>query len=146
VTGEIPTEKVEEFRLAYEARLQENDVREVLETYAALDEAVMLHHTFEFPAWRPDMQSDDTRRNWMVTADEELVVAPYRTDVDLNAAQLRHEFVSARTIQINFLIDTHGIVRPVLGSFRDLSAVTGLGSDSFIPPPAPEFPLPDPRL
>jgi len=145
VGGDIPAENIEDYRRAYEARVAEGDVAKVMETYAKLSEAVIVHHTFEGTAWRPDMQSDDERRNWMVTPDEDLQTAPYRSNVDLLAAQLRNEFVCEGAIQINFLINSIGIVKPVLASYRELSVVTGIPSTALVPTPIPPFPpIPQP--
>ena len=79
------------------------------------------------------MQSDDVRRHWMVNASGQILTPSYRSTTELNAAQNRDEFICEGSIQINFLIDKSGVIHPVLGDFRDLSVVTGLGSDVLFP-------------
>jgi hypothetical protein len=137
---DIPESNIEAYRRAYPARMAQRDVADVLETYATLPQAVIVHHTFEGVAWRPDMQSDDERRNWMVTPDEDLQTAPYRSNTELDAADARLEFICEGAIQVDFLINTIGIVKPVLASYRDLSIVTGLPSVALLPPAGPVFP------
>jgi hypothetical protein len=129
----IPAANVPAYRVAYAARLALPDVATMLNTYAALPEAVMVHHTYEWPAWRPNMQPYDVRKHWMVDANGQVSTPLYRTPLDLNAAQNRDEFICEGSIQIDFLIDKSGVIHPVLGSSRDLSVVTGLSSDDLCP-------------
>lgn len=131
----IPAENVAFYQAAYVAWVLSPDVAILLNNYASLPEAVMVHHTFELRDWRPTMKSGDPRRHWMVDANGAVQTPPYRTSNELNAAQDRYEFLCEGTIQINFLIDKSGVVHPVLGDSRDLSIVTGLPSDALEAPP-----------
>jgi hypothetical protein len=71
------------FSPVYRARLLMPDVAALLNAYAALPEAVIVHHTFENSTWRPTMSSDDVRRHWMVNAAGQVLTSPYRSSQDL---------------------------------------------------------------
>jgi hypothetical protein len=133
VSFALPTANVPAYRAAYNARLLLPDVAALLNAYAALPEAVIVHHTFEEDVWRPQMRSDDVRRHWMVGPDGQISTPLYRTSADLDAAQNRDEFICEGAIQINFLVDKGGVIHAVLGNLLDLSTVTGLGSDLLCP-------------
>jgi hypothetical protein len=133
VSFAIPTSNVPAYRAAYTTRMLLPDVSTLLSTYAALPEAVIVHHTFEVDAWRPQMQSNDIRRHWMVGPNGQISTPLYRTAADLDAAQNRNEFICEGTIQINFLVDKSGVIHPVLGNLLDLTTVTGIGSELHCP-------------
>lgn len=135
VLGNLPVENIPLYQAAYSAWVLKPDVAILLNSFANLPEAVIIHHTFEDQGWRPDMKTHDPRRHWMVDAGGAIQTPAYRTNRALNAAQARNEFICELTIQINFLIDTSGVIHPVLGFIVDLSLVTGLQSDSLWPPP-----------
>ena len=105
----------------------------MLNTYAALPEAVIVHHTFEVDAWRPQMETDDVRRHWMVGPNGQISTPLYRTLLDLEAAHNRDEFMCEVGNQINFLVDKGGVIHPVLGNLLNLATVTGIGSDFHCP-------------
>ncbi len=129
----IPAHNIPAYGLAYAARIAMPDVAAMLNTYAALPESFIVHHTYEIDAWRPNMQFDDDRRHWMVDVNGRVSTSPYKSPTDLNNSQNRDEFVCEGTIQINFLIDKMGVIHPVLGDHRDLSLFTGLRSDDLCP-------------
>jgi hypothetical protein len=132
----IPAKSVPFYQAAYAVWVLSPDVALLLNSYATLPEAVMVHHTFEWRDWRPTMKSGDPRRHWMVDANGAIQTPPYRTSKELNAAQGRNEFICEGTIQLNFLIDKSGVIHPVLGSEVDLSVPTGLPSDALEAPPS----------
>jgi hypothetical protein len=131
----IPAENVALYSAAYAAFVLLPDVAILLNSYASLPEAVIVHHTFELPDWRPRMSSGDPRRNWMVDANGAIRTAPYAGYKELRDSHDRDEFDCEGTIQINFLIDKAGVIHPVLGDILNLSVVTGLSSDALNAPP-----------
>lgn len=133
VSFAIPDGNVPAYRAAYAARIVLADVSQLLNTYATLPEAVIVHHTFEVTQWRPQMESDDVRRHWMIGPNGQISTPLYRMPDTLDAAQNRDEFICEGTIQINFLVDKGGVIHPILGNQLDLSTVTGQGSDSLCP-------------
>jgi hypothetical protein len=122
------------YRPVYEARLLLPDVTALLNAYAALPEAVIIHHTFENDEWRPDMQKDDVRRHWMIDLSGRILTPPYRTSNELNDAQWRDEFICEGSIQVDFVIDKAGVIYPVLGGSFDLTVITDIGSDALLYP------------
>lgn len=88
----IPADRVDFYKAAYAAWVLSPDVALLLNSYADLPEAVMVHHTFEERDWRPTMKSGDPRRHWMVDAGGVVRTVPYRTANELNAAQNCEEF------------------------------------------------------
>ncbi len=98
----------------------------LLDTYTTLPEAVIVHHSFEVNDWRPEMQSNDIRRHWIVDASGTLQTSPYREQKALDTAQNRDEFLCEGTIQINFLIDESRVIKPVLGNYQGLALVAGM--------------------
>jgi hypothetical protein len=133
VAGAIPAASVPAFQIAYAARLAMPDVASLLNTYATLPQAVMIHHTYEEQSRRPTMGSDDVRRHWMVHANSQVATSPYRTPEAQNSAQSRVEFACGASIEICFLINKSGNIIPTLGNSHSLSAVTGLGSQTLFP-------------
>jgi hypothetical protein len=124
--GEIPQENVAAYRAVYQPFVSGSIVGHLLDDYATLPEARIVHHTFESRDWRPQMGSADPRRHWMVDPAGNLDAYPYGNSRDQDEAQNRSEFLSEGTIQINFLIDESGVIHPVLGDWIELSLVTGL--------------------
>jgi hypothetical protein len=109
----------------------------LLNTYAQLPQAVMVHHTFELEHWRPPMDHTDPRRQWMVNTVDNILTPPYRDHDDMKAANDRGEFICEISLQLSMLIDTNGIIHPVLGIPDDLMIYSGF--ELFIPdhPPGP---------
>ena len=102
-----------------------SEMQRLMNTYTESPEAVMVHHTFELEHWRPTMDTSDPRRNWMVTAADELLTSPYRTSSELDAAADRREFICEGSLQLCMLIDVLGIIHPVLGIPHDLKIYSG---------------------
>ena len=66
----LPAGNVALYRPVYEAFVLSADVAILLNTYASLPEAMVVHHTFEDEDWRPGMSPRDPRRHWMVDTDQ----------------------------------------------------------------------------
>ena len=113
------------------------EVGALLNTYAQLPQAVMVHHTFELPNWRPVMDHTDPRRQWMVNTVDDILTPPYRDHDDMKAANDRGEFICEISLQLSMLIDTTGIIHPVLGIPDDLSIYSGFELRIPNKPPGP---------
>ena len=133
VGGGLTVEKIPFYRASYAAWVLRPEVAILLNSYADLPQAVMIHHTFESTAWRPYMKESDKRRHRMVDKDHNILIPEYRTHEALNAALTRSEFYCEGMIQINFLIDKSGVIHPVLGILPELCLVTGLSYDELAP-------------
>lgn len=123
------------YRAAHAAWLRTPGVAAQLNAYANLPEAVIVHHTFEAAGWRPfEMKTEDPQRHWMLDASGAIRKPPYMAPNDLDAANLRREFLCEGMPQINLLIDRAGVIHPIIGILQDLTVVTGLPSDALHPP------------
>ena len=125
------------FEEALTARLNSPEVQALISEYAQLPEAVMVHHTFELKNWRPSMLHTDPRRHWMVTAADEILTPPYRDHEEMREADDRGEFVVQSTIQLSILMDTTGVIHPVLGVPDDLKIYSGFELSVPDAPPGP---------
>jgi hypothetical protein len=127
------------FRDQLMRRMHGADVQGLLDAYAAMPEAMMVQHTFEMRNWRPLMDSEDVRRNWMVTPDGDVLTAPYRGQQAIMDAGFREEFLFEGSLQLCFLLKKTGEICVVPHQVRYLEIFTGFDilQDSLNSPAGP---------
>jgi hypothetical protein len=127
------------FRDKLMQRLHGAEAQGLLDAYAAMPEARMVQHTFEMPNWRPLMESEDVRRNWMVTPDGDILTAPYRGKKAIADAAFRDEFLFEGSLSLCFLLKKTGEICVVPHQARYLDLFTGFDifKDSLNSPPGP---------
>jgi hypothetical protein len=130
--GDIIAANIVAYKAAYFARLQQPDVRQLLDDYLLLPEAFIVHHTFEGSSQPSGMAPDDVRRHWMTQAGGQISTPPYRTTAAIAAAGDspggRNEFILESSADLSFVISQDGTVHVAYPSPVDLSVFIGLGS------------------